>query len=88
MIEWQIAGIDKVMVNHEFAGSSVLQNVRDDIALHGSRLHFSGLCLDGGTDSVMRHLHGILQLPENAGFMDICMGLPGHGRDAAKISVV
>ena len=54
--------INKAIEDGSFAASTVLNNLYDDVAVQGGRLHLCGLLSDGGVHSHINHLRTLLQL--------------------------
>ncbi|HEY9596848.1 MAG TPA: 2,3-bisphosphoglycerate-independent phosphoglycerate mutase [Cyanophyceae cyanobacterium] len=61
--------------------NQALLQVFQDVRNRGSKLHFMGLCSDGGVHSHLDHLLGLLDFAKSQGVSDICIHAITDGRD-------
>lgn len=73
--------INKAIDDGEFFASTVLNNLFDDVARQGGRLHLCGLLSDGGVHSHINHLRALLQLGAQKNLQQVFVHCFMDGRD-------
>ena len=73
--------INKAIEDGSFAASTVLNNLYDDVAVQGGRLHLCGLLSDGGVHSHINHLRTLLQLGAEKHLQHVFIHCFMDGRD-------
>lgn len=67
IVDQEIVRITKALTLGEIASNKVWQAALQRVKERGSKLHFMGLCSDGGVHSLLEHLYGFLDLAKQAG---------------------
>ncbi|HSU58617.1 MAG TPA: 2,3-bisphosphoglycerate-independent phosphoglycerate mutase [Bryobacteraceae bacterium] len=79
VIYMDVTRIDLLIRSGEFFVNPVLTNAMKKA--EGHRLHFLGLCSDGGVHAQLTHLYALLQMAKNHGLRDVFVHCFMDGRD-------
>lgn len=86
VIHMDITRIDLMIASGELFDNLVLQDVMKYARTH--RLHFMGLCSQGGVHSQLTHLYALLKMAKREGASDVCVHCYMDGRDTPPDSGV
>ena len=80
IIHMDITRLDLMIDSGELYSNPVLQDSMRH-ARSGHRLHFMGLCSQGGVHSQLTHLYALLKMAKREGVTDVCVHCFMDGRD-------
>lgn len=87
IVDQEIVRITKALKEGEIESNAVWQAAVANVKAKGSKLHFMGLCSDGGVHALLEHLYGFLELAKKAGLSkDVYIHAFMDGRDTAPQS--
>lgn len=80
-----------VRISDAVEDKSLLQNPKlveicQEVRSRGSKLHFVGLCSEGGVHAHITHLVGLLELAKSQGISEVCIHAVTDGRDTLPMS--
>jgi 2,3-bisphosphoglycerate-independent phosphoglycerate mutase len=67
IVDQEIVRITKALTEGEIANNAVWKQAVANVKAKGSKLHFMGLCSDGGVHALLEHLYGFLALAKAEG---------------------
>ncbi len=79
VIQMDVTRIDMLIATGEFFKHPALLNLMKQA--RGHRLHFLGLCSDGGVHSYLTHLYALLKMAKQEGIADVFVHCFMDGRD-------
>src|SRR5574340_108590 len=79
VIHMDITRIDLMIENGDLFDNPVLKDAMRHARTH--RLHFMGLCSQGGVHSQLTHLYALLEMAKREGVTDVCLHCFMDGRD-------
>jgi len=88
-IVWQpIAQIDRDIKNGEFFKNKKLVSAMETVRKRKTRLHFMGICSDGGVHSSIEHLDALLKLAKQQKVPKVYIHFFSDGRDVPEKSAL
>lgn len=81
VVPQELVRISDAVEDGTLLSNSALLKVCQEVRLTGGRLHFVGLCSEGGVHSHIEHLCGLLDLAKDQGMSDVCIHAITDGRD-------
>ncbi|MBD1914166.1 MULTISPECIES: 2,3-bisphosphoglycerate-independent phosphoglycerate mutase [unclassified Leptolyngbya] len=81
IVPQELVRISDAVEDGSILGNSALLKVCQEVRQSGGKLHFVGLCSDGGVHSHLSHLAGLLKLAKEQQINDVCLHVITDGRD-------
>lgn len=86
VVDQEIVRIDKSIADGSFYEKDTIINAINNVKKYDSKLHFFGLCSDGGVHSVLRHLFALLKCVKKNGLDKVYIHFFSDGRDTPQSS--
>ena len=81
IVPQELVRITDAVEDGSLFSNEVLVAICDRVRASGGKLHFIGLCSEGGVHSHLKHLIGLLDLAKLNGISDVCIHAITDGRD-------
>lgn len=88
VIRQDLVRISKSIENGTFFDNHTLVDICSKLVKSGKKLHFIGLCSDGGVHSHINHLLALIQLSQNYRLSQVCIHFITDGRDTGQYSAL
>ena len=88
IVPQELVRISDAVEDGSILENSALVKVCQEVRFSGGKLHFMGLCSDGGVHSHLNHLLGLLDLAKSQGISNVCIHAFTDGRDTNPTSGV
>lgn len=83
IVPQELVRITDAVEDGSLFSNEVLVEICDRVRASGGKLHFIGLCSEGGVHSHLKHLIGLLDLAKINGIGDVCIHAITDGRDTS-----
>lgn len=81
IVPQELVRISDAVEDGSILSNAALVKVCQEVRQSGGKLHFVGLCSDGGVHSHLSHLAGLLKLAKEQQISDVCVHVITDGRD-------
>jgi 2,3-bisphosphoglycerate-independent phosphoglycerate mutase len=81
VVPQELVRISDAVEDGSILSNPALVKVCQEVQNRASKLHFVGLCSEGGVHSHLDHLFGLLDLAKSEGLADVCIHAITDGRD-------
>ncbi|MBT9315382.1 2,3-bisphosphoglycerate-independent phosphoglycerate mutase [Leptothoe spongobia] len=81
IVPQELVRISDAVENGSIQENQALLNVCQQVRYNGGKLHFIGLCSEGGVHSHLNHLLGLLDMAKSQDLQEVCIHAITDGRD-------